>query len=248
MNPNQILQIGGGIIRGTYRITERLTRRVLADTFGIAQRVRHLRPSPKPEMDDITLARKVETEILRGIRAPKPKVNVNVVDGVVWLRGEVKRAAQIRTLEAKARAIPEVRGVENLLHPAKTPSPTRADAPRRQQRTRSSTRRSAPRRATASRVSDDRTATLVPHGEPTPAEHAERGEGRTPAPFGSTGEAPRSTGETPGSTGETPASTGETFGSTGETPGSTGEAFGSNGESFGSGAAEPPNGGDAGTA
>jgi osmotically-inducible protein OsmY len=62
-------------------------------------------------------------------------VNVNVVDGVVYLRGEVKRPEQVKELEREALRIPEVRGVENLLHLHKTPAPTRADAPRSQQRT-----------------------------------------------------------------------------------------------------------------
>ncbi len=71
--------------------------------------------------------------------------------------GEVERAEQVRGLETKARAVPEVRGVENLLHLRKTPAPTRADTPRRQQRTRSSTKRPTPSRSTRGAVSDDRT-------------------------------------------------------------------------------------------
>jgi hypothetical protein len=113
---------------------------------------------------------------------------VNVVDGVVWLRGEVKRPEQIRSLERKARSVPEVRGVENLLHLVKTPAPTRADTPKRQQRTRSSTRRPTPRRRATGRVTDDRTDALTPEAEPSPAEHAAEREGRTPAPLGSTGD------------------------------------------------------------
>jgi BON domain len=108
------------------------------------------------------------------------------VDGVVWLRGEVKRPEQVRRLEQKARSVPEVRGVENLLHLVKTPAPTRADTPKRQQRTRSSTKRPAPRQRAAGRVSDDRTDAIVPQAEASPAEHASEGEGRTPAPFGAT--------------------------------------------------------------
>jgi hypothetical protein len=187
MNANYILQRGGGIIRGTARLAGRFGRRMASDTLGVFQRVRHLRSSPKPGMDDVTLTRKVETEIFRGARAPKDTVNVNVVDGVVWLRGEVKRPEQIRSLERKARAVAEVRGVENLLHLTKTPAPTRADAPKRQQRTRSTTRRPTPRKAAAP-VSADRTSAITDQAEPSPAEHAVTGEGRTPAPLGATGE------------------------------------------------------------
>lgn len=183
MNANQILQRGGGIVLDGARLAGRIGRSVASGTYGMVQDARQGRPAPKPDMDDVTLARKVETEIFRNSRAVKESVNVNVVDGVVWLRGEVKRPQQIRSLEEKARAVPEVRGVENLLHLPKTPAPTRADTPKRQQRTRSSTRRPTPRR-TRGKVSDDRTDALVPEHEASPAERAERHEGRTPAPLG----------------------------------------------------------------
>jgi BON domain len=184
MNPNQIVQRGAGLARGSLRIGERVVRSVGNQAWGIFQDARHLGRKPKPGMDDVTLARKVETEIFRGRGAPKSTVNVNVVDGVVWLRGEVKRPEQVRRLEEKARSVPEVRGVENLLHLVKTPAPTRADTPKRQQRTRSSTRRPAPKRRGAGRVSDDRTDAITSRAEASPAEHADKREGRTPAPLG----------------------------------------------------------------
>jgi hypothetical protein len=186
MNPNQIVQVGGGIARGGLRIGERVVRSLGGEAWSVLQDARRLGRAPKPEMDDVTLARKVETEIFRGRGAPKATVDVNVVDGVVWLRGEVKRPEQVRRLEQKARSVPEVRGVENLLHLVKTPAPTRADTPKRQQRTRSSTKQPAPRQRTAGRVSDDRTDAIVPQAEPSPAEHASEGVGRTPAPLGAT--------------------------------------------------------------
>lgn len=187
MSPNQILQRGGGILFGTARIYGRLTRRVLGEGLGLVQRARHLGRAPKPGMDDITIARKAESELFRGSGSKKLMVSVNVVDGVVWLRGEVNRPEQVRRLEQRALQVPEVRGVENLLHLKKTPAPSRADTPRRQQRTRSSTRRPAPRRE--HRVSDDHADAIAPQHEPSPAEHAAQGEGRTPAPLGSSGPA-----------------------------------------------------------
>jgi hypothetical protein len=235
MNANYILQRGGGIVRGTARFAERFGRRVISDTFGIFQRVRHLRPSPKPGMDDVTLTRKVETEIFRGARAPKDTVNVNVVDGVVWLRGDVKRPEQIRSLERKARAVPEVRGVENLLHLTKTPAPTRADAPKRQQRTRSTTKRPTPRKASAG-VTADRTGAITGQAEPSPAEHAVTGEGRTPAPLGATGEG--GTPEPLGATGD-PGGAGAT-GESGET--AAAGARGATGDPGGAGPTGDPGG------
>jgi hypothetical protein len=172
MNSKQILQLGGGIAR--------LAGRTAGATLGLFRRA-----APKPGMDDVTLARKVETEIFREADAPKGEVDVNAVDGVVWLRGEVKHPDDIRGLEERVRTIPEVRGVENLLHLPKTPAPTRADTPPRQRRTRSSTRRPTPKRRTTGRVTNDRTDAIEPAAEPSPARKATGRQGRTPAPLGS---------------------------------------------------------------
>jgi hypothetical protein len=181
MSPTQIMQRTFGIARRSSGRAARLGRRAARQGFGLVARVRHLRPSPKPGMDDVTLARKAETEIFRAADSPKGTVDVNVVDGVVWLRGQVKRPEQIKRLEARVASIPEVRGVENLLHLPKTPAPTRADTPRRQQRSRSSTRRLAPRRE--QRVSDDHSSDAAPEAEPSPREVAQES-GRPAAPLG----------------------------------------------------------------
>jgi len=66
--------------------------------------------------DDVTLARKVETEIFRDTDMPKGKINVNVEDGVVYLRGELEQPDLIEDLEKQARKVHGVQGVENLLH------------------------------------------------------------------------------------------------------------------------------------
>ena len=103
----------------------------------------------KGRTDDVTLARKVETEVFRAADSPKGDVDVNVVDGVVYLHGQVKQPEQINEIETRARRVPEVAGVENLLHLPGTPAPTRADAPRSQQRS-GSPRRSGQLRAVRS--------------------------------------------------------------------------------------------------
>jgi hypothetical protein len=101
------------------------------------------KPSPqasrKPkDLDDVALARKVETIIFRDDSVPKGAIDVNAAAGVVWLRGEAKTPEMIKLLERQAAEIPEVRQVENLLHLPKTPAPTRTDTPAAQRRTRSS--------------------------------------------------------------------------------------------------------------
>jgi osmotically-inducible protein OsmY len=68
------------------------------------------------EYDDVTLARKVESEVLGGEDAPKGSVVVNARDGVVELRGEVKRPEDVKELGAAAAKVAGVKDVNNLLH------------------------------------------------------------------------------------------------------------------------------------
>jgi hypothetical protein len=138
--------------------------------------------TPK-DLDDVAIARKVETVIFRDERVDKGKIDVNAAEGVVWLRGEAKNPELIKELERQTSAIPEVKRVENLLHLPKTPAPTRADSPPTQQRTRSSTKRSAPTKVETGITNERRTA----EGEDLPVESAREGEGRAPAPLGSNG-------------------------------------------------------------
>jgi osmotically-inducible protein OsmY len=83
---------------------------------GVKEKATHLEEQEKPQPDDVTLARKVETEIFRDADVPKGEINVNAEDGVVYLRGEVTQPDMIEDLEAKARNVQGVLGVENLLH------------------------------------------------------------------------------------------------------------------------------------
>src|ERR687886_333099 len=82
---------------------------------GLKARATHRSEEPKLQPDDVTLARKVETEIFRDAEVPKGQINVNAEDGVVYLRGEVE-PDMIEELAGKARSVQGVVGVENLLH------------------------------------------------------------------------------------------------------------------------------------
>ncbi len=113
----------GAIVRRSWRRSGRAGRAVSAMTYGATQKVRHLR-EPEKDLDDVTLARKVESEVFRGADAPKGQVDVNAVDGVVYLRGEVESEETIRDLERATRNVSGVKGVENLLHTAGTRAPT----------------------------------------------------------------------------------------------------------------------------
>ena len=69
----------------------------------------------KPAANDQALAERVKSEIFQPADAPKGSVNVNVENGVVYLRGEVKQPDQIRKLVEQAGAVDGVSAVENLL-------------------------------------------------------------------------------------------------------------------------------------
>jgi osmotically-inducible protein OsmY len=75
------------------------------------------------ELDDKTLAHKVETEIFRAPDAPKGDVSVDVQAGVVNLRGEVADDQWITRLGDEAGHVDGIKGVNNLLHPPGTPAP-----------------------------------------------------------------------------------------------------------------------------
>jgi osmotically-inducible protein OsmY len=81
-------------------------------------------PSPTrlEDADDVTLARKVETEIFRDANAPKGDVSVDVQSGVVHLRGTADDA-WIARLADDAGKVEGVKGVKNLLHRPGTPAP-----------------------------------------------------------------------------------------------------------------------------
>jgi hypothetical protein len=111
-----------GFFRGTGRRAGRVGRGVAAEAYGVKQKATHLKEEPK-DFDDFTLARKVETELFRPADAPKGKIDVNVENGVVVLRGEAESPDMIDDLVGRARKVQGVRDVENLLHLPGTPAP-----------------------------------------------------------------------------------------------------------------------------
>src|SRR3954470_19013606 len=187
-NASNVIEKAGKVARDVAGAAEGVARQA----GGTAKELRNrIQGSPPKSLSDITISRKVETVVFRDSRAPKSTVSVNTADGVVYLRGTVRRPEQLKTLEAAVSRIPEVRGVENLLHLPKTPAPTRADTPRAQQKARTTKPRSASPRATkkTERVNTDKTSA---RGEPTPKQVAKSGGGRRAGPVrgGGPGSAP----------------------------------------------------------
>jgi osmotically-inducible protein OsmY len=83
------------------RVAGRQAQGAAAQAEGLKQKATHLKEEPKAQPDDVTLARKVETEIFRGADVPKGQININAEDGVVYLRGEVEQPDLIEDLESR---------------------------------------------------------------------------------------------------------------------------------------------------
>ena len=99
-----------------FRQASRQAQGAAAQAQGLKAKATHLKAQEKDQPDDVTLARKVESEIFRDSDVSKGQVNVNVEDGVVYLRGELDQLDLIEDLAAQARKVQGVLAVENLLH------------------------------------------------------------------------------------------------------------------------------------
>jgi osmotically-inducible protein OsmY len=106
------------------KLNER-AERVSAQAEGVKQKATHLKEEEKPQPDDVTLARKVETEIFRDADVPKGQINVNAEKGKIFLRGEVEKPELIKDLEKRAKKVQGVAEVENLLHTPGTAAPAK---------------------------------------------------------------------------------------------------------------------------
>jgi osmotically-inducible protein OsmY len=106
------------------RKAEQVGHAVSAQAEGLVEKAKNVDEEPKPQPDDVTLVRKVETEIFRGDDVPKGQINVNAENGKIYLRGEVGEPELIRDLEDRARKVQGVQDVENLLHLPGAEAPT----------------------------------------------------------------------------------------------------------------------------
>lgn len=113
-------QLGAVVRRGGRRLG-RAGRATGGEVYGAVQRVTH--PSGgQRDLDDQTLKAKVETELFGDPDVPKGKININVEEGVVVLRGQVDREEQVLQLEEATRQIPGVTDVRNLLGVSEGPT------------------------------------------------------------------------------------------------------------------------------
>ncbi len=110
--------------RGSRRV-EQAAPDVKSVAKATKAKVAHHTEAEKTEPDDVTLARKVETEIFRDADVPKGQINVNAENGKVVLRGEVEKPAMIKDLEKRTKNVQGVVEVENLLHTPDKPTPVK---------------------------------------------------------------------------------------------------------------------------
>ncbi len=113
-----------GRFRAVARRGARLGRGAGAYAEGYRQRITHAGNESPPE-NDATLAHKVESEIFQGLDIPSGQININAENGVVILRGALKRPREIIEVERRVWNVHGVRRVENLLHLEGTPAPSR---------------------------------------------------------------------------------------------------------------------------
>lgn len=85
-----------------------------------------VRGNGEEEFDPRTLEQKARSEFLGAADVPKGRINVNVEDGTLVLRGMLDTPDQIREVEKRARRIDGVAEVENLLHLPGTPASNKA--------------------------------------------------------------------------------------------------------------------------
>jgi hypothetical protein len=118
---HQLRDRAAGNIRRRARRVDRFVRYRQGKLVGLAHGTVHRRRSG--ELDDISLVRKVETELFRDATVPKGRISINADHGIIVLRGQIDDAWQIAPIEHAVRKIQGVREVENLLHPPAIPAP-----------------------------------------------------------------------------------------------------------------------------
>ena len=104
------------------RKVERQAHYEAGKMVGLAHTITHP-DHAVPELDDVSLVRKVESELFRDRTIAKGPISINADRGIVVLRGQLEDAQEIERIEREVRGVAGVRDVENLLHPPGVPAP-----------------------------------------------------------------------------------------------------------------------------
>jgi hypothetical protein len=93
----------------------------------VKERVPFIKPD-NPNPDDTTLRDRVESEVFSDTETSRASININVVDGIVEIRGEQPTQEAIDQLVARVQGIANVKGVHSYLHLPGTPAPNKESA------------------------------------------------------------------------------------------------------------------------
>jgi osmotically-inducible protein OsmY len=115
-----------GILRRGRRNAQRTAMQLQDRVGGRIAQVQHARD--ERDNDDLTVLDRVESEVFGHHGFPKDRVNADVVDGRLTLRGQLDSEAEIRTVIRAAGEVPGVVEVISYLHLPGTPAPNKADA------------------------------------------------------------------------------------------------------------------------
>lgn len=115
----------GAWFRGGSSELQRKGRYIGSTVEGKMQAASHAGQETVPP-NDPALAAKIESEVFRDF--PKGGLNVNVVDGVAFLRGELDSDERISALEQAVRKVTGVVDVQNFVHLPGQPAPNKEPA------------------------------------------------------------------------------------------------------------------------
>ena len=107
------------------RRLQRASERADRYASGVAKGMAHDRPAQRP-VDDQALVDRVKSVL--GPRLPHDRVSVDVVDGMIELRGELEDQNEINDLVAEVAGVADVTAVVSLLHLPGQPAPNKAAA------------------------------------------------------------------------------------------------------------------------
>ena len=116
-------QRSAAAVRRPVKRARRTAARNAAFLRGRAHRAGHLLSRTHPPVDDRALVDRVRSEVFGHRRFGRLSVNIDAVDGVVTLRGQLDDENAIRDLEVAVGKVAGVCRVENLLHTSHTVAP-----------------------------------------------------------------------------------------------------------------------------
>jgi osmotically-inducible protein OsmY len=112
------------IVKRGQRTAESTGQAVSAQASAVKEKAAHRGEETPPENDE-TLRDKIQSEVLTRHNYPKGDINVNVENGVVYLRGQVNTEDQLSALDQEVRKVTGVVDVQNLIRVPAAPAPSK---------------------------------------------------------------------------------------------------------------------------